>query len=188
MENFLMRNVFLGIILSIIIILSWASINLGVFKPVFIKVSSYPEMFLLYKEHVGPYHQIVHDIEVVEKWAAENNLNCQKSFGHFLDNPEIKEHARLKSHVGCWLPQKISFLQPSPYVLPEGFHFKVIPPQEYIIAEFLGSPAIGPFKVYGEVNEYFAEHKWGRAEDVLEVYERYDKDKIKTYYLFKKLI
>ena len=56
------------------------------------------------------------------------------------------------------------------------------------MGEFLGSPAIGPFKVYGEAKEYFVAHKWPLAEDVIEIYERYDKDSLKTYYLFKKTL
>lgn len=175
-----MKNIFIGVITAIIIILGWATIKLGMFKPVQIKITSYPELFLVYKEHVGPYHKILSTLESVESWAQEKKLDCHKSFGHFLDNPEVKEHERLKSHVGCWLPK-------NPEIpLPEGFQSKALPAQEYIVAEFLGSPAIGPFKVYGEVKEYFAEHKWTPSEDVIEIYERFDKDQIKTYYLFKK--
>lgn len=175
-----MRNVFLGIILLIIVVAIWASINLGVFRNVKIQAQTYPEMFLIYKEHIGPYHKILATLESVEKWAIENKLDCSKSFGHYLDDPEIKEHDRLRSQVGCWLPQ------PFAGTLPEGFQAKTLPQQEYVVAEFLGSPAIGPFKVYGEVKEYFVANKLQRAEDVIEVYERYDIDQIKTYYLFKK--
>lgn len=175
-----MKNIFFGVISVIIIIFAWASINMGVFKPVHIKETKYPEMFLVYKEHVGPYHKILPTLESVEKWAVENKLDCSKSFGQYFDNPDVKEHARLKSHVGCWLPSKTEL------PLPEGFHSKTIPSQEYVVGEFLGSPAIGPFKVYGEAKEYFVAHKWPLAEDVIEIYERYDKDSLKTYYLFRK--
>ena len=175
-----MKNIFLGVITLIIVVAVWASINLGVFRKVKILDQTYPEMFLVYKEHIGPYHKILSTLESVEKWAIENKLDCSKTFGHYMDDPEIKEHDRLRSHVGCWLPTKFEG------TLPEGFLSKTLPKQEYVVAEFLGSPAIGPFKVYGEVKDYFNTNKFQRAEDVIEIYERYDIDQIKTYYLFKK--
>ncbi|NUM59626.1 MAG: GyrI-like domain-containing protein [Bdellovibrionaceae bacterium] len=174
-----MRKIFLGIIISLIIISFWALISLGFFKEVTIKEATYPELNLIFKEHIGPYHKILPTLEEVEKWAEQNKLDCKKSFAHFLDDPGIKEHSRLKSHVGCWIEEAKNL------PLPDPLQRKILPGQKYIVAEFLGSPAIGPFKVYGTAKEYFVEHKWSMQEDVIEIYERYDQDKLKTYYLFK---
>ena len=74
-----MKNIFLGVITLIIVVAVWASINLGVFRKVKILDQTYPEMFLVYKEHIGPYHKILSTLESVEKWAIENKLDCSKT-------------------------------------------------------------------------------------------------------------
>lgn len=174
-----MRKILLLIFLTLSLFAVWASFSLGFFKKVSIVESDYPEIKLIFKDHVGPYHKIIDAIEPVEKWAQENKIPCDKSFGQYLDDPEIVDHDRLKSRGGCIVSEV-------PNTLPEGFQSLVVPAQKYVLAEFLGSPAIGPYKVYNHIAAYFNERHWERELAVLEIYERYNKDQIKTIYLFKK--
>tara|TARA_B110001454_G_scaffold219202_1_gene252072 strand:+ start:171717 stop:172250 length:534 start_codon:yes stop_codon:yes gene_type:complete len=173
-----MKNVFLGVALFAFGILGWASIKLGFFKDVNIEEKDVPEMHLVYLEHVGPYHKILDALEKVEAWAKQNHVDCSKSFGHFLDDPEVVEHERLRSDVGCVVDQ----VKPD---LPENFKTKTLPAGKYVVAEFLGSPAIGPMKVYKKARQHFIEKGLTPPEDVIEVYHRIDEQTMTTSYLFR---
>lgn len=174
-----MKSVFLGVILFFIILLGWASVKLGFFKDVLISEQDRGEIHCIYMEHIGPYHKILDSLEKVEAWAKSKNIDCSKSFGHFLDDPDVVEHERLKSHVGCIVDKVYTDL-------PENFKFKTIPAQGYFVAEFLGSPAIGPMKVYRKAKKEFYARQLSPPEDVIEVYDRIDDKTMKTIYLFHK--
>lgn len=95
-----------------------------------------------------PFHKILDSLEKVEAWAKDAKVDCSKSFGHFLDDPEVVEHERLRSHVGCIVDQNKTDL-------PENFKMKTLPAGKYVVADFMGSPAIGPMKVYKKARQYF---------------------------------
>jgi AraC family transcriptional regulator len=173
-----MKHLLIGVALFIIGTLIWATIKLGFFKDVVLAEQDYPEMHLVYMEHVGPYHKILDNLEKVEDWAKKNNVDCSKSFGHFLDDPDVVEHERLKSNVGCIVDQPRTDL-------PAEFKFKTLPAAKYMVAEFMGSPAIGPMKVYKKAKSKFYERGISPPEDVIEVYHRLDEKSMKTMYLFK---
>lgn len=155
----------------------YAVFNLGVFKDVQIEKGPYAELHLVYKDHVGPYHYIGDVIKEVEKFFKENNLDCPITFGQYLDDPRVVEHERLKSRGGC---------------LHEGFpeNFStdlkkmLIPAGEYYIAHFSGSPWIGPYKVYGKVFEKAAQDGNGLKGPVIEIYEAFGTEGMRTTYLF----
>ncbi|MBL7543192.1 MAG: GyrI-like domain-containing protein [Bdellovibrionaceae bacterium] len=173
-----MRVIFLGMALFIMGIFVWASIKMGFFKDVVITEQEQPEMHFVYLEHIGPYHKILDSLEKVEAWAKQNNIDCSKSFGHFLDDPDVVEHERLKSHVGCIVDHVYTDL-------PNDFKFKTIPKGHYFVAEFMGSPAIGPMKVYRKTKEKFYDRRQSPPEDVIEIYHRLDEHTMKTIYLFQ---
>lgn len=173
-----MKHIFFGVILFIVGILSWASIKLGFFKDVIVSEQTVGEIQCVYVEHIGPYHKILESLQKVETWAKSNNIDCKKSFGHFLDDPDIIEHERLRSHVGCVVNKTYTDL-------PADFKFKTIPTAKYFVAEFTGSPAIGPMKVYSKAKKAFYERQLTPPEDNLEVYEIIDDKTMKTSYLFQ---
>lgn len=173
-----MRFIFFAVISFFIIIFSWATIKLGFFKDVIIVEKSMPAMTMIYKEHIGPYHKMLPTLESVEHWADENKIDCQKSFGHFLDSPDVVEHERLRSHVGC-IVDKV------PETLPHELKAKTLPQTHYFVAEFDGSPALGPIKVYKKAFQFIVENGHTPAEDVIEIYHRLNSNQMKTYYLFK---
>ena len=173
-----MKTIFLGLLLFIIGIVSWASIKLGFFKDVTITEKEQPAFQCVYLEHIGPYHKILESLEKVEAWAKEKNVDCSRSFGHFLDDPDIIEHERLRSHVGC-------LVDAAPIEFASPFKFKTISSGKYFVADFFGSPAIGPMKVYRKAKQEFYNRKLTPPEDVIEVYHRIDEKTMNTSYLFR---
>lgn len=173
-----MKSIFLGILLFAIGIIGWATIKLGFFKDVVITEQPMPEMHLVYLEHVGPYHKILDTLEKVEAWAKNAHVDCSKSFGHFLDDPDVVEHERLRSDVGCVVDHATTNL-------PEGFKAKTLAAGKYLVAESMGSPAIGPMKVYPKARKQFMERNLTPPEDVIEIYHRLDENTMKTVYLFR---
>lgn len=137
----------------------------GFFKPVVVsETSTLPPLKLLYKDHTGAYHKIVSTLEVVEKWAKENGVDCSKSFGEFIDDPDIVEESRLKSRGGCVVNE-------FPKELPEDFKTLEYPARQYITATFSGAPSIGPFVVYPAAREKISNLRLKPNGAVIEQYE-----------------
>lgn len=165
--------------------------HLGVWKGVNIQKKTYPDFILLYKEHMGPYHKTVSAIEEVEKWAQANNIDCRLSFGKYLDDPQATEEARLRSWGGCLIlnPSKQS-AEAFNAALPKhpgDFKIEGSAEREFVIAEFTGSPGIGPMKVYPKVAEFMEQARLRQSGPVIEIYEILDraaKREMKTTYLF----
>jgi effector-binding domain-containing protein len=172
-----MRNFLLAIPLLILAAVVFAVVNLGVFKSVVVEYGSAPEMIVVYKNHVGPYHKIGEAITPVEEWAKKQNVDCKQTFGEYFDNPQVQEQERLRSRGGCVVNQE-------PHSLPPDFGYEKIPSKTYYKAYFQGSPWIGPYKVYKQV--------YGKAEEdhkkitgaVIEIYELLEPNKMQTTYLF----
>lgn len=156
----------------------------GYFRSVTILESTSGGPFrLLYKDHLGPYHKIVPVIEEVETWAKSKGIDCSLSFGLYLDDPKDVEQVRLKSRGGCILAKG----QPDPTELPEDFKLQTYPEEatDFVIAEFTGSPGIGPFKVYPAVLEHIQQKRLAlQGWNVLEVYEIQGPTSMKTTYYF----
>lgn len=151
--------------------------RLGVFKPVEISLSQEPDLHLIYKEHMGPYHKIVPVIQEVEAWAKAHQIDCSLSYGEYLDNPEQVEEVRLRSHGGC-------VVQDIPKDLPEGYKFEIKAGNTYIKAIFTGAPSIGPFKVYSKVRELANTQRVKLLGSTLEIYKITGEDSMITTYLF----
>ncbi|RME17993.1 MAG: hypothetical protein D6797_01310 [Bdellovibrio sp.] len=187
-----MKWIFLFFFSGIIVFAATLFFRLGGHKPVQLsQVSSQTSFLLLYKPHIGPYHQINATINEVEVWAAEKHLPCSQTFGLFLDNPEKVEPERLRSLAGCLLPlssqQVIKKLMPSqepdfsqtPKIAWTFWKFPAA-----LKASFRGSPSIGPFKVYPKAQKWFQKHRLPYPKEVLEVYTLFSSSSIKTEYYF----
>jgi effector-binding domain-containing protein len=155
--------------------LATVAIYLGLFKSVEVTKVELPAYHLVYKLHVGAYHKIGGTITEVEKWAKEKGITCDLTFGEYFSDPNEVSEDLLRSHGGCVVESLISDL-------PEGYSQKTLDPQEAIHAKFNGSPAIGPYKVYGKADEFAEKQKLKKTGVAMEFYKVKDRDMETTYY------
>ena len=163
----MLRWLLLSVLLALLSFGFSLAYRLGAFKSPTFTVAEESILFFVYKEHIGPYHKIVGTIEEVEAWAKGKGITCTRTYGEFLDNPEVIDEARLRSHCGCVLDDA----QAGAMSLPEGFHFEERPAQKYIKVTFEGSPSIGPFKVYSQVKEMATNQRMTLGTSNFEIYD-----------------
>lgn len=169
-------GVFFASIVAMVLVVMF---RLGSFKSVHVTEIEEGPFHLIYKKHVGPYHQIVPTMNEVEEWVKKNNLACPSTFGEFLDNPKEVDQDRLQSNAGCVVDQEITI------PLPEGFVARTIERQSYVSAVFDGAPSISPYKVYPKVFEYFEKQKNTQFKGpALEIYTAPPGQPMTTKYLF----
>jgi len=149
---------------SLITLVVYLYIYLGISKPVDISVSERGPFFLVYKNHSGAYHQIGAAITAVEKWASDNNMRCELTFGEYLDDPAAVDQDRLRSRGGCLFDMKPAANLPADFILEER------PRKKYVIGKFEGAPSAGPFKVYPKVQEYIQTQRLKQSGAVIESY------------------
>lgn len=153
---------------------------LGAFKGVDISESTQGPFKIVYVEHVGPYHKVNKQLERIEKYMTSQNMTCGRTFGEYMDDPQVVEEARLRSKVGC-------IITGEPPQLVEGLQVGEIPQRKYVMAVFTGSPGIGPLKVYPRVNDFMVKHNLKQTGAVIEIYEIHsitEKNAMTTTYLF----
>ncbi len=150
---------------------------LGFSQPVTITTANQGPFQMIFKDHIGPYHEIMEAIEEVEKWAKASGVECINSVGEYIDDPEVVDHDRLRSRGGC-------IVQQVPAEIPKQFGSETIPNKEYLVATFDGAPSIGPFKVYPKVKNHLQASHLKSTGSVYEIYEVRDVNKLRTTYLF----
>lgn len=174
----MLRSLFLIVMGSLITGTVYLLIRNGAFLPVQITVASKPGLILVGKTHIGPYHQVLSSIQEVETWAKAENLGCTTSFGEYIDDPNVVEVARLRSFVGC-------VLERTPEVtLPEGFKVVTKEPGRYVESVFRGSPALGPYKVYGKAADFMKENQLTPRGAVIEQYRMEEDGSLTTLFWF----
>ncbi|MES3038882.1 MAG: GyrI-like domain-containing protein [Bdellovibrionota bacterium] len=172
-----MKKIILVIFLVLAGIGAFFLIKLGAFRNVNFEVKTAGPFNVIYQEHIGPYHKIGPLVQEAQKFAASLNIPCQ-GFGEFLDDPSKVEHIRLRSNAGC-------VLQSEPTVgLPVTLKQKTIPARQFLTAEFDGTPAFGPIKVYGDVGDYLYKNKLQLDGATLEIYQDLPDGLVKTKYYF----
>ena len=165
-----------GVVLIVSCVITYLIFHLGLFLPVQINEETRPDMFILFKDHIGPYHTVAELISSVEVQAKRDGLDCSMTFGEYFDNPDNVEQDRLRSRVGC--------ISNKPYAkTPLELKTDKIPTRRYVVGYFLGSPAIGPWKVYPKIKKYLSEWKIAREDNAIEIYTMTD-ESINTEYLF----
>lgn len=175
-----MKYVLVFVAVAIISFAVFLANYLGAFKGVDISEASQGPYKIVYLEHVGPYHKVNKVIEKVEKYMATKGTVCGRTFGEYMDDPQVVEEARLRSKVGC-------IVDNVPAQLEEDFKAGEIPARNYVVAVFTGSPGIGPMKVYPRVNDYMLKKHLKMAGAVVEIYEIHSiavKNAMTTTYLF----
>ena len=166
---------FLGILVFIVVTMS---IRLGFFKEVQFSYKDNLKIKVLYKKHLGPYHEILTTLEEVETWAQENKTPCPQTFGEFLDNPDLVETQRLRANVGCVILLEAKNL-------PEGIFYKELTVKKYLSSLFDGSPAMGPIKVYPKAKDIIKKDNLEITGAIVEIYT-FNKaaDRFVTEYIF----
>lgn len=161
--------------------------RLGGYKGVYLEKTQSEPLYLIYREHLGPYHEINDVIESVEKDVLALNLPCPKTFGEYLDDPRTRDEDRLKSIGGCVLPIALPIeeadlkdLESSRGVLS----YKEIEPRDIIYAKFEGAPSIGPFKVYPRAEKKINKKGLRQSAPVIEFYTIFSSRKAMTEYHF----
>ena len=153
-------------------------IYVGAYKPVQTEIGDAGPYRLLYKKHLGPYHEIVKTLNEVEAWAHEHGEKCSLTFGEYIDNPKLVAEDRLESNGGCVVENAFTT------GLPEGFAYREIPKREYLMATFDGAPSIGPLKVYPKADKIMEHQGLQPDGSVIEVYEILSSKAVKTRYYF----
>ena len=176
----MLKYAFGTIVLVLFLIASFVFWRTGYYKEVTIGSGELGPFYLVYKEHLGPYHKIPPVIESVEKAMDQIGNKCPFAFGRYLDDPEKVDHDRLRSHGGC------AFASPLSHPVDASqFKEQSLSKQEYVIATFNGSPSVGPFKVYPKVDEWFKKYGYKQKGPVVELYQTLEDGTVLTKYLFK---
>jgi DNA gyrase inhibitor GyrI len=173
----MIKTAVLTVLAMVIVLAIYLYSYLGVSKSVTVTLEPRGPLHLVFKTHLGPYHQILPRIQEVEAWAHEHNLNCTVTFGEYLDDPQNMDEDRLRSRGGC-------VLRGAPAVPPPPeFQYQVRAERSYAIGHFDGSPAIGPYKVYPKVQKFLGERRLKSTAPVMELYT-VNGPEIQTEYLF----
>ncbi len=174
-----MKMIILMTVGIILVFATGLALRLGIHKPVQVLEKEEGPYFQIYKRHVGPYYKIVPVIQEVEKWAKENKINCELTFGEYPDDPNKVAEDRLQSLAGCIVESPDNARQ-----LPQDFMYRELPKRHYVEAQFEGAPSIGPYKVYPRAISYLEEKGRKLAGPVMEVYRVKSQFDVETKYLF----
>lgn len=184
----MIKHAFYAIGLGLLIFFLYVFQYTGAFKSVNVAIDQRPAIEILYKQHMGAYHKIVSTIEEVETYAKSKGLICRLSFGEYFDDPGQVEEGRLRSRGGCVIdplvPAEKVTIEKIRNEFPEGIKFDTIPATRAVVALFDGAPGIGPMKVYPKADEFIKKEKLTRKNNVIEIYEVFDKNAVQTTYIW----
>lgn len=166
--------------------------RLGSFKSVVIERKQKNEtLVVLLRDHLGAYHKIAGLITEVETWARVHGEPCTITFGQYFDNPDNTDEDRLRSRGGCVLSNGEKTVELKKLIGEEskpgsssGLKIETIEIPDALVAEFLGSPSIGPIKVYPKVFEMMKQLDLRSSGAVVELYEVLDEKSGRTQYFF----
>ncbi|MFZ3230574.1 MAG: GyrI-like domain-containing protein [Pseudobdellovibrio sp.] len=160
----------------------------GAFKAVTVELDQRPELTIIYKDFMGPYHKIVSTIEEVETYAKTKGLKCRLSFGEYFDNPDTVEEGRLRSRGGCVIDPLVAdertTFEKIKSDLPKDFKADTLPAMKAVVALFSGAPGIGPLKVYPKASEFIEKQHLVKKGNVIEIYEIFDSKSVQTTYIW----
>lgn len=172
----MLKGFLLGSVIAISYFVFYLISHLGLFRPVQFTEESRASYFVIFKEHTGSYNQVSEVISNVEREIKSKKLDCAKTFGQYLDDPNLTDEDRLRSWGGC--------ISDHPY--PDGipdFRTAEFPAQKYFVAHFDGSPAVGPWKVYGNAKREMDQRRLTPRGETIEIYTL-GGSSISTEYLF----
>lgn len=184
----MIRHTLMALSLGVILFFLYLFQYTGAFKSVTVAKDKRGPYTLIYLEHTGAYHKIVEKIQIVEKWAQANGLNCRLSFGQYFDDPRTVEEGRLTSRGGCLIDPLVKSeaetFEKLKTQLPPDFKTEVMPETEAVVALFDGAPSIGPMKVYPAIEDFMAKKNLKKKSSILEIYEVFNQNSMHTTYIW----
>lgn len=183
----ILKNILGALVLSLLTIGLFLFFRTGAHKSVTVKKVGIPEYHFFYAEHVGPYHEIMPKLLMVESKFKELDIECKKTFGLFFSDPDKIDHDRLKSQVGCAFEggDSPNLFAPIEGISETFFPLPVSNKEELervvcLSAKFSGSPSLTAMKVYPKLNDKAKDMGLKLLPPTLEVYESSDKDSVST--------
>lgn len=181
----MIRKVLSAFLIMLVSILIFLFFKIGAYKSVAVEKTTSPQLELYYTEVVGPYHEIILPLKKVEGTFKDMDQPCPQTFGHFLSDPEIVEHDKLVSHVGCAYPAGQA---PQFITMPEGVEQKYFGQEKQgkvcYKGTFKGSPSLTAMKVYPKLKQQALRDKVKlNFSSSLEVYTVDDKSVTTEVYL-----
>lgn len=179
-----------GFFLGIIGLITFIAFRAGMHLPVQVDVFT-DQVFgpyqILYKEVVGPYHEVASHIIEIEEFAKDQGSVCARTFGYYLDDPNGVDHNRLRSHVGCLFDAHVdlSGLQQTEEFQNKKYQVEDFKFNSYIMGTFDGSPALGAIKIYPKMLKEAAAQRLHINNKAFEVYEVKSSTKVRTRVVFE---
>lgn len=133
----------------------------------------------LYVKHTGPYYKIAEKIDYVEKWAKANGVNCERTYGKYIDDPKTVDEDRLQSEGGCFVAHIPEGVTPQ-----DGMFIGELPRRKYLVGTFNGAPSVGPYTVYPKAFDWIENNSATLDGPILEVYDVVNEKEVLTEYLF----
>ncbi|MBN2747373.1 MAG: GyrI-like domain-containing protein [Bacteroidales bacterium] len=163
----------LGILILVIIALAvGAFAYFGGFHKVEFKTVTTGGEVLVYEDMLGDYSKSPAVMDKVYSALLDNyKIETTKGIGIYFDNPQNKAVEELRSEIGCIVEPKDTALLKS----ISDFKIKVLPVQEYLVAEFPYkggvSIIVGLMKVYPAMTNYVKENNLPVDSPVMEIYD-----------------
>lgn len=172
--------------LGMLLFFLYVAMYTGAFKPVSVGLDDRGPYSLIFKNHNGPYNEIIKPLETVEAWAKNNKIDCRFTFAEFFDNPTLVEEGRLRSRTGCLLELKneSEIEKIKKVILPEEFKIEEFKKTKSVVAIFSGSPGIGPYKVYPQAEDFIQKNNLKTKGSVIEIYEIFGPKEMTTTFLW----
>ena len=156
----ILKNILGAVVLSLFTVGLFLFFRTGAHKSVTVKEVEIPEFHFFYAEHVGPYHEIMPKLLQIENKFKELDIECNKTFGLFLSDPNKTDHDRLKSQVGCAFEDGTApnLFAPIEGVSETFYHLPISTKEELkrvvcLSAKFTGSPSLTAMKVYPKLTK-----------------------------------
>lgn len=166
-----MAKKILGVfLLSLLSVAVFIFFRIGAYKGVEVVRTPMPAYDIYFKVHRGPYHEIINDLKSVESKLDELGQPCKKTFGMFLNDPELVDHKLLLSLVGCAFPEEKNVVVEN---LPPEIRKKKVghTKTDCYKGTFKGSPSLTAFKVYPRLKKRALKDRAKLKTESLELYE-----------------
>ena len=169
---------FIGtIVLLAVSLATFMYFQLGFYKEPRVLGAQQINLNLIYKQQLGPSHEISPLLSKIEAEIAGQNIDCAIPFGEYLDDPASMDPERLRSNLGCVIESdKVPLIDGFTTEKREG---------NYLVIEFEGSPGIGPYKAYPEADNWFQQQGKPRPATAIETYKPTGDGELLTTYYFK---
>ena len=164
------------VIVCLVILAAMIFINYGGLSTISFQIKKEGGETLVYQDMKGSYKNTGMMIKKISnELESQFQIETNKEFGLFFDDPRKVEKSKLRSEVGCFLEKNDSV---DIFGLKSKFNVRVCPVKNYITAEFpykgKVSIMIGLMKVYPALKEYVKLYGYTETGPVMEIYDMPD--------------